>query len=795
MMTTFTGRSEQMQFHLEMLSDWHVGTGAGRPGSIDSLVRRDGDNLPFVSAKTLTGIWRDACERLAAGLDAGGVSPSRGWQGWVDVLFGSQPAQMSGAATGPPRPAALAVRPARFPADLRAYLIAHPVLCDMTTFVKPGVAIDPRSGGALEKSLRFEEMARGGVTLEGTCNLALECDDEQWMAALALLVVGAQLIERLGGNRRRGAGRCQLRLVGREVEPYLRWLEDHTQPPSIPERPVPLLAGPASLPDALPDERWLQVDLELVARTPVLAPASVTGNVVTTADFIPGTYLLPIVTRAFAAIGMDVRGAIGGGELRVLHATPEVGGHRGVPVPRTLAYEKLTGGLHRGGGVYNLLCESPPPDRQVKGHRDGFVGRAQSGELPAFARLATVSHTHNVIQDDDQRPTEEVGGVFSYEAIPAGTRLRSQLRVRASVAEALAQADPRWWTRLEGAQRLGRAKKDDYGLVDLVVLGEPRVIPQPTFPVDGELTVWLLSDLLVRDERLRPSASVEDVRRELEKRLDVELHTARDGSAVGRLDLIAHARRTESWHTGWGLPRPSLVGMGAGSCLAFRIKGALGIARLAAVSAQGLGERTAEGYGDVAFNEPLVTSAISGWRNAGAPQDSNGPSSRAPRPSGKREADYAEVLEREAWRDAVRRRALALSMDPSWRGKVLGVSADKPPSSQLGALRSMVAQLKSEADRPAFAQWLDYLNNTANRAEKWPPGAFDRLLSLTGRPEHVWVLLDLTPPVDDPAVRERCVRDLWAEAVRAVVDACVRAHQRDRESRGAHDTGASEGGF
>jgi CRISPR/Cas system CMR subunit Cmr4 (Cas7 group RAMP superfamily) len=61
---------DSFTLRLEMLSDWHVGAGFGRPGNIDSLVQRDADDLPFVPAKTLTGIWRDALERLAYALDA-----------------------------------------------------------------------------------------------------------------------------------------------------------------------------------------------------------------------------------------------------------------------------------------------------------------------------------------------------------------------------------------------------------------------------------------------------------------------------------------------------------------------------------------------------------------------------------------------------------------------------------------------------------------------------------------------------------------------------------------------------
>ena len=41
---------------VHMLSDWAIGTGEGRVGEVDATVRRDSDGLPFVPAKTLTGI-------------------------------------------------------------------------------------------------------------------------------------------------------------------------------------------------------------------------------------------------------------------------------------------------------------------------------------------------------------------------------------------------------------------------------------------------------------------------------------------------------------------------------------------------------------------------------------------------------------------------------------------------------------------------------------------------------------------------------------------------------------------
>ena len=47
---------------IEFQSDWHIGSGAGIPGSVDRQVLRDSQGLPYIPGKTLTGILRDAAE-------------------------------------------------------------------------------------------------------------------------------------------------------------------------------------------------------------------------------------------------------------------------------------------------------------------------------------------------------------------------------------------------------------------------------------------------------------------------------------------------------------------------------------------------------------------------------------------------------------------------------------------------------------------------------------------------------------------------------------------------------------
>src|SRR5919109_2985460 len=165
----------EYQLTLTFSSDWHVGLGAGRHGEADRLVIRDADELPFVPAKTLTGIWRDGCERVAWGLDHG----RRGiWSQWVDALFGTQPAEEARQEHHDhlPQAAHLSVRPACFPELLRALLHRreYRLYQEAVTFIKPGVKIDEHTGQAKEEHLRFEEVVRGGCSLTATAVLDLE---------------------------------------------------------------------------------------------------------------------------------------------------------------------------------------------------------------------------------------------------------------------------------------------------------------------------------------------------------------------------------------------------------------------------------------------------------------------------------------------------------------------------------------------------------------------------------------------------------------------------------------------
>lgn len=801
----------EFSIRLTMLSDWHVGSGAGRPGQVDRLLVRDADDLPYVPAKSLRGIWRDACERLALGLDGGKVGP---WCSFVDLLFGSQPALGKQDPTGrhsdpanAPLASALLVRPARIEGRLRHALLANRRLCAAITFVKPGVSIDPASGVAREDFLRFEEMGRVNTVLEARCVLHLPEGERLAQAAAAMLVAGMALIERLGGKRRRGAGRCCVRLVDPVITPQQAadWLEANPLPPEWPQHGLPL-SSPHG--DATQDARsqavpnpngdgWLDLDLCIELQGPLALSHRTVGNVVETLDFVPGTYLLPHVTRCFQSLGWDARPSIAQGDVRVLAATLEACNQRSRPVP--LAWHAPKGGA-LGAPIVNRLHALENSAVQLKQMRDEYVTLV--GTHAYVCKVPRLACTHNTIEDGPQRPTPEVGGVYTYEAIAPidenrrPVRLRAVLRLRTAIARMLQQKQAGWWKTLEGRVCLGRSKKDDYGEVILSV-APPRECKAPAAGDVNLLSVYLESDVLLRDEWLRPAASVEALRQELERRLGTTLEGP-GGGAGERLAQFVRTRRLDTWHTGWGLPRPSLVALQAGSCVQFRVAGKLDQARLAAVQAEGIGERRAEGYGCISFNDPLLLQTnVQPMENPG--QDTPSAEQGSHLTSDNPAYEFARTLEREFWRQEIYRAALGRAADADFRSRHLKWSSTsrggKPPMSQLGALREQLTGLNKPQDRERVLDWLRHLQDNPRRRDRWPEGSLQAIEELLKDASQVWEKLQLETLATLTADGEHALREeLWPLAVRALFDACIRAHKRKLEETGSTEKmGADHG--
>lgn len=775
-------------------SDWHVGTGAGIPGLIDKLILRDADGLPQVPAKSLSGVWRDAAERLAWALDE--RQPGR-WHRWVEALFGTDPTRSTIA--GEPRPAALSLTAARIDLPALRKDGVDRALKEALTFVKPGVRISAETGRAEPGHLRFIEMATGGLVLHATCRLESPgWDDAQRKLAWAFLVGALGLVEAVGAGRRRGQGRCTASLVGHDRAMAARALEDDgIDPPPFMEA---TFDAPRSAPVAQGERRQR---LTLTLRSPLVVAQGVQGNVVLTRHHVPGAMLLAtLFPRLAGAMGAArARKAVAEARLRVLDARPWVVGARGEPAPLCLHQWKEDGSLEKGATVVNLSCQAEPKDeegrtRQTKPVRGTWLAPSAAlapGLLPDFLpgrAISTALITHNTIDDERQRPIglEDGGagpGVYSYEAITSAGPFLGELRL----GDGLPGLPPGTIQ-----VRLGRSRKDDYGLATLEI-GPEEAVPgrAPSPPaVGGRLWIRLLSDLLPVGEALGSDATVEAVRQELERRLGIGLRLPESGE--GAVSAAVRLTRIETWHARWSLARPTLTALAAGSVIGFEvtaIPSGLDLGRkLASLERTGLGDRRAEGFGEIRVQDPLVVHPVVSkakgkpctlkTQDAGAILDGGLRDSNA-------ERDLALRVQRAAWEDGIALQALVSAGDAAIREAAFGLTLKGGPSaSQLGRLREQVGRVRDRDGALALSRWLKDeadadAEANANRGGVWGSiaGAIRRLLDDDGH--RLWPLLStngnplpvLAEHEADAAILKK---DLWAFAFRHFLFASLRAH-------------------
>lgn len=770
----------KFKIKLTMDSDWQIGTGAGIPGSVDELVSKDVEGFPQIPAKTLVGIWRDALERLCDGL-------GNGWSDWVEVIFGNQP-NVEKNPNKKPVPAILSIQPARISENLRAKIGDDKRLKQALTFVKVGVKIDEQSGTSETNMLRFEEMGRVGTVLEAN----VECEKMNETVS-ALLILSAKLVERIGGKRRRGAGKCKLEIVGvtkTDIENAVGTIRNETKSE---DRSVAEVNG-TFVQNA---SDWKTCEYTLMLETPVSIVTAVLGNVSETLDFVPGTYLISYFVKHF---GQDLFSEIQYNNFQISPATICIDGERSFPVPKIFAKEKMKKADAEKEEVYNRLLEHLEGKEQTKPIREGFVSDLHSADI----KYATTPQTilmHNAVEDEVQRPTADVVGVYSREAIKSGTVLKGEIRFRNLDID---------FSNLNGNVRIGTSKKDDYGLAR-IEFGVPKEFEPKSGIKSKELILYLASDVMLRNGNLRQTNLVKDLAKELSEKLSAKLTEAK--AEKGLISSLIQIRRIESWQTSWGFPRPTLTLMQAGSVVVFEIPNFESFSetektdfrtKLKELEKDGIGERRGEGYGQIIFNPPILTIPKPVWNKEVTTRanDSKGNSEIE-------DKEFAKLIEETAWREELKLAVSKIAATENLRKNIFGfeiernkkgqVTKSNPAMSQIGGLRSVVMRLQDFKDKTLVIDWLKHLKATDNRIKKWDKEnnteranqlINNKLIPLFDNLEKVWLILCDTEidgvkvwnaPITLVHTKDDLQKKLWAESVKSLFYACQQAHKRDIE--------------
>jgi len=704
-------------------SDWRCGTGRGAHGGVDLMVARDQEGLPYVPAETVKGLWREACERAAWGLSDGqGNGP---WHDLVRHLFGSTD-------TGDPATARarVSVRPARLTADWLNVLadpLEGPVLRSALVITRYGVKI-ANSGVAEDDTLRLMERARAGLTV--VAPFSVESWQEDWAVSL-LLQAGARLWHHTGGSRRRGAGACSVSLSGMPELPAL--VDEHRSDVAR----FSLLSTPAATPAtaAAPDAGTTDVTrralVTVTTLLPVLSTRSVEGNVARGLPFVPGSSLLPLVARA---IGGRAPSLIRDGHLSVTDAVPAplLAGPdelpvpvRMAPLPRTLLSPDKGRAWEAGKRLLDALGGVPADCKSVSGW-----GAVVDGQWRQFQPRLSVT-AHNSIDDDAQRPLDN--GLYTYEVIPAGQTLQAEV-----VCDGLTDAEWASVLELRGERTLGRYSSTGYGLVELALADNTPPGAAPATEQNDEderpltrFAVHLMSDALLVDERGRLAPRADELARQLGERLAVDLSV--------RASFVSLSRR-ESWTTTRTLPRPSMVGLAAGSVVEFEVKyGSLSAAALDTGLAHGIGTRRAEGFGRLQHLDapPLTMVAAEPAEATEAAQ--HDPDLPKPKP-------FAQ-MRRASWEGEIERRIQVLAADADFRTEYV---KDGLSRSQLGALREAAVRLPR--DRESVQRWLTATEQHDAKSDAWTKERLAAIRAVCVRGKGQWAkrLADVLT-TNDPA--------------------------------------------
>lgn len=179
----------------EFQTFWQVSTGRGAGQNLDSLIERDANGLPYVSGKTIKGLFRESFAKLAE------------WQAddykqHHDELFGSFSGNRHETLQGKLHFSSLTFSEQEIE-DFKNNQQLIPLLATTHTSTK----IDDK-GVAVNKSLRSSEVALP-VILQGEISL-MENADISNEKLTELLTNASSLITNIGSKKNRGYGQVKL---------------------------------------------------------------------------------------------------------------------------------------------------------------------------------------------------------------------------------------------------------------------------------------------------------------------------------------------------------------------------------------------------------------------------------------------------------------------------------------------------------------------------------------------------------------------------------------------------------
>jgi CRISPR/Cas system CSM-associated protein Csm3 (group 7 of RAMP superfamily) len=179
-----------IEYKIEFLSEWHIGSGLGAGAESDAAILVDANKMPYIPGKTIKGLLRDVMNDIYE------VQPNQISKQDILDIFG-QESELK-------REDKLIQGKAYFSnATLEANEYNAIVANELQEYLLKNVASTAinQNGVANEKSLRSREVCMP-LTLHGTIHIEEKHKDK--------IVMATKWIRGAGVNRNRGLGRCKI---------------------------------------------------------------------------------------------------------------------------------------------------------------------------------------------------------------------------------------------------------------------------------------------------------------------------------------------------------------------------------------------------------------------------------------------------------------------------------------------------------------------------------------------------------------------------------------------------------
>ena len=522
------------KIRIELISDMCASDGDIYNSSIDTDICYDTLGLPYIPAKRIKGIMREIAEEFFPEQTQnifGGKGRNGAKMQLSNALLDDYESKRKSLMT------------------IQNEVIAHPqnVLREFT-YIRTQTAIDKESGSADETSLRTMRVLKKGLFFNAQIAI-LDTHEE----VIKQIVKG---MRHLGMNRTRGMGEIKATVT----------FEDEK-------------AGNKVLKTAVEKDKMYRIPYTISLQSALLLK-NVMGGQTRTMDYIEGAKILGMIANSmtkeeYLALSSEAK-------MKCSNAYISRKGIRALPIPKSL-YKCKDQKKEQDGSLKLMdMAVVGSTDKQASPYGDGYYVKAE--KCQTINVETQIGYYHE--RPKDKSIGRAVDSFYQMESICKEQEFSGYIEVLGSYCKQIYEI-------LCNKQnlRMGYSRNSEFGEVELCVREpEPIAISQSIQP-GKTFVVTLQAPVIIYDENGNCSTNIEDLMKEISRKLGVEVMLDKNSNAYINNTVIG------GYQTKWHMRKPNLHVFDKGTVLICQSS------QEVACEAAWIGERNAEGYGEITIAE------------------------------------------------------------------------------------------------------------------------------------------------------------------------------------------------